>query len=588
MHALVAGPDGPCDTWAQVRDTLCSLMPVHWDEQLLLASDYAEQMRVGIVAARSQGRGLTDTLVIQYMRAASAQVRMLCAESRSDDVDRWLGATLSLLESAATATHADGDMPLTPKKGAAAPPEMAANGSRAQVNPASTSADVKAITADAASVAEGPVEKAADGPSGADIVPEAVPPSEGHANLPALLLSFFRTGFEVLEAIKLDMANTHLSQLLESDYTLRHTIASRPNDFVVLLNASESDAPVPLGDDGGDASDLELALHDQQMHRSLVVGDLGGGMGSMGAEELHPTLRDSHLHHQLQQMHHLPEHHRGLASIDHHHGHSPIHGASVGHGAAAVLGSAAGAAGTTALGGPETTHGEMQHSSLSAGMNDLMQRRLDAYANVVDNEVGDGGRLGAHRASGRHDGGFGDDEDDDDDDDDDDDNDDDDGEEDDDIGGYDNDPQGYDSPYGLGSHQHLGSVGHDPGALSGDLGGAPEMHSELMEAVMQQWLQTPAGQSAAQEAARLELSTDEVGQFFHARMLQSLGRLRLGGAQEPSLEQMNVAVGSLPEDDEAAVQRLVALGFAREQVAEAYLACERNEMLAANFLMDHQ
>ena len=31
-------------------------------------------------------------------------------------------------------------------------------------------------------------------------------------------------------------------------------------------------------------------------------------------------------------------------------------------------------------------------------------------------------------------------------------------------------------------------------------------------------------QAAAQEAARLDLSTDEIGQFFHARMLQSLGR----------------------------------------------------------------
>ena len=33
-------------------------------------------------------------------------------------------------------------------------------------------------------------------------------------------------------------------------------------------------------------------------------------------------------------------------------------------------------------------------------------------------------------------------------------------------------------------------------------------------------------QAAAQEAARLDLSTDEIGQFFHARMLQSLGRYR--------------------------------------------------------------
>jgi len=118
---------------------------------------------------------------------------------------------------------------------------------------------------------------------------------------------------------------------------------------------------------------------------------------------------------------------------------------------------------------------------------------------------------------------------------------------------------------------------------------APEMHTELMEAVMQQWLHTPAGQAAAQEAARLELSSEEVGPFFHARMLQSLGRLRgIGANPEPSIDQMQVAVGTLPDEDEQAVQRLAALGFAREQAAEAYIACERNEMLAANFLMDMQ
>ena len=48
---------------------------------------------------------------------------------------------------------------------------------------------------------------------------------------------------------------------------------------------------------------------------------------------------------------------------------------------------------------------------------------------------------------------------------------------------------------------------------------------------MQQWLQTPAAARAAQEAARLDLNTEEIGQFFHARMLQSLGRLRIDGGQ---------------------------------------------------------
>ena len=53
----------------------------------------------------------------------------------------------------------------------------------------------------------------------------------------------------------------------------------------------------------------------------------------------------------------------------------------------------------------------------------------------------------------------------------------------------------------------------------------------------------------------------------------------VGGAP-PSASVVAAATG--------AVSRLVALGFAREQAAEAFLACDRNEMLAANFLMDHQ
>jgi len=67
------------------------------------------------------------------------------------------------------------------------------------------------------------------------------------------------------------------------------------------------------------------------------------------------------------------------------------------------------------------------------------------------------------------------------------------------------------------------------------------------------------------------------------QMLQ--GAAAGGGAGGPGGPQQNVI--RLSEEDNAAVERLAALGFDKNTAAQAYLACDKSEELAANFLFDN-
>lgn len=54
-----------------------------------------------------------------------------------------------------------------------------------------------------------------------------------------------------------------------------------------------------------------------------------------------------------------------------------------------------------------------------------------------------------------------------------------------------------------------------------------------------------------------------------------------GGAVDPT----NVI--QVTEEEKSAIERLMALGFDRPRVIEAYFACDKNETIAANFLFEH-
>lgn len=129
------------------------------------------------------------------------------------------------------------------------------------------------------------------------------------------------------------------------------------------------------------------------------------------------------------------------------------------------------------------------------------------------------------------------------------------------------------------------------GGLPAGMGMSPEMISQYLQnmpaaqrnQLMQQLNITPEQLSQISQA--MSRMPPQVLQQLLARGPQAMMG-GMGGGSTPGQLPPGAQVVRLTQDEAAAVQRLQDLGFSRQQAIEAYLACDKNEQMAANLLFD--
>lgn len=140
----------------------------------------------------------------------------------------------------------------------------------------------------------------------------------------------------------------------------------------------------------------------------------------------------------------------------------------------------------------------------------------------------------------------------------------------------------------------MGGAAAPPAAGGADPLAALQQNPQQMQQMIQMMQQNP--QMMQQVLAQLGQSNPELLQQIQQNpqaLMQMLGAM---GGQQGGMEGNPMAGGMPPagggiqielsEADRAAVERLQQLGFPRAAVIQAYMACEKNEELAANFLFE--
>jgi hypothetical protein len=78
-----------------------------------------------------------------------------------------------------------------------------------------------------------------------------------------------------------------------------------------------------------------------------------------------------------------------------------------------------------------------------------------------------------------------------------------------------------------------------------------------------------------------QMPPEQMAQLMQAGMAGMGGPGGPGGGMPPGAN-----VVQLTQEEADAIERLVSMGFDKDDAVQAFLACDKNEMLAANLLMD--
>jgi len=127
------------------------------------------------------------------------------------------------------------------------------------------------------------------------------------------------------------------------------------------------------------------------------------------------------------------------------------------------------------------------------------------------------------------------------------------------------------APGGMGGPG--GMAGMDPAAMAQQMQNDPEMMQRIVAQV---------AQSNPQLAQQIQNDPQALVQLMQAEMAA-----RGGMPGGPGGDGGGQHVVRLTEAEGEAVARLTELGFDRQTAAQAYLACDKNEELAANYLFEH-